>query len=80
MNSISVSDGDTETNYAKLKVSQTVKNPLAVQESWVRSLGQEDPWRSEWLPTSIFLPGEFHELRSLAGYSPWGCKELDLTK
>ena len=33
------------------------------------------PWRREWLPTTVFLPGESHEQRSLAGYSPWGCKE-----
>ena len=35
------------------------------------------PWRREWQPTPVFLPGEFHGQRSLAGYSPWGCKELD---
>ena len=29
--------------------------------------------------SSIFLPGEFHEQRSLVGYSPWGCKESDVT-
>ena len=34
------------------------------------------PWRREWLPTQVFLPGEFHGQRSVAGYSPWGCKEL----
>ena len=28
------------------------------------------PWKREWLPTSVFLPGEFHGQRSLAGYSP----------
>ena len=38
------------------------------------------PWRKEWLPTPVFLPGECHGQRSLAGYSPWGCKELDATK
>ena len=27
-------------------------------------------WRREWQPTPVFLPGEFHEQRSLAGYSP----------
>ena len=37
-------------------------------------------WRMEWLPTPVFLPGEFHRQRSLAGYSPWGCKELDTTE
>ena len=35
------------------------------------------PWRRKWQPTPVFLPGEFHGQRSLAGYSPWGCKELD---
>ena len=29
-------------------------------------------WRREWLPTPVFLPGEFHGQRSLAGYIPWG--------
>ena len=32
------------------------------------------PWRREWLPTLVFLPGEFHRQRSLAGYSLWGHK------
>ena len=35
------------------------------------------PWRRDWLPTPIFLPGEFHGQRSLVGYSPWCCKESD---
>ena len=38
------------------------------------------PWKTERLPTPVFLPGEFHELRSLAGYRPWGSKELDMTE
>ena len=38
------------------------------------------PWRRERLPTPVFLPGESHEQRSLAGYSPWGYKELDITE
>jgi len=33
----------------------------------------------KWQPTPIFLPGKFHGQRSLAGYSPWGHKELDQT-
>ena len=37
------------------------------------------PWRREWLPTPVFGPGEFHGQRSLVGYSPWSCKELDMT-
>jgi len=38
------------------------------------------PWRREWLPTPVFLPREFHGQRSLAGYSPWGHKESDVTE
>ena len=37
-------------------------------------------WRTEWQPPPVFLPGEFHRQRSLAGYSSWGRKELDATK
>ena len=38
------------------------------------------PWRREWQPTPVLLPGKFHGQRSLAGYSPWGCKESDRTE
>ena len=48
------------------------------KKTQVRSLGWEDPWRREWQLTPVFLPGEFHGQRSLACYSPWGCKELDM--
>ena len=34
----------------------------------------------ESLPTTAFLPGEFHGHRSLEGYSPWGRKESDMTE
>ena len=37
------------------------------------------PWRREWLSAPLFLPGEIHGQRSLAGYSPWGHKESDTT-
>ena len=38
------------------------------------------PWRRAWQPTPVFLLGESHGQRSLAGYSPWGHKELDTTE
>ena len=38
------------------------------------------PWRRKLQPTLILLPGKFHGLRSLVGYSPWGCKESDTTE
>ena len=49
-----------------------VKNLSAVQEIRVQSLGQEDPLEKEMATHSIFLSGEFHGQRSLAGYSPQG--------
>ena len=42
--------------------------------------GQEDPLEKKWQPTPVFLPGESHGQRSLAGCSPWGCKESDTTE
>ena len=38
------------------------------------------PWRREWQPTPVFLPGESHGQGSQAGYSPGGCKKLDMTE
>ena len=37
-------------------------------------------WRRKCQPTPAFLPGKSHGQRSLVGYSPWGCKELDMTQ
>ena len=49
-------------------------NLPAMQETQVRSLRWKIPWRKERLSTSVFLPGEFHGQRNLAGYSPWVTK------
>ena len=43
---------------------------------WVRKI----LWSREWLPTPVFLPGKFLGQRNLAGYHPWGCRELDTTE
>ena len=59
-------------------MAQTVKNLPAMQETQVQP--QKIPWRREWLPTPVFLSGEFHGLRSLAGFNPWGHRELDTTE
>ena len=56
-------------------ITQLVKNPPAMQETWVRSLGWENPLENFRLPTPVFLSGEFHEL-----YGPWGHKESDTTE
>ena len=51
-------------------VAQSVKNPPAMQENWVRSLGQEDPLEKIWQPTAEFSPEESQGQRSLVGNSP----------
>ena len=62
------------------RASQMLKNPPAMPETWVQSPSWEDPWRRKWIHTPVSLPGEFHGQRSLAGYSPWGHKESDMTE
>ena len=61
-----------------------VKNPPANAGN-IRDMGLipgsgRFPWRRAWQPTPVFLPGKFHGQRSLVGYSPWGCKESDMTE
>ena len=51
-----------------------------IQETWIQFLGQEDPLEKGWQPTPVSLLGESHGQRSLAGYSSWGLKELDVTE
>ena len=46
----------------------------------VPSLGQEDPLEKDMATTPVFLPGESHGQRSLAGYSPRGCHRSDMTE
>ena len=57
-------------------MAQTVKDLPAMRENWVQSLGQEDPLQKGVATPPVFLPEEPHGQRSLAGYSPWGHKEL----
>ena len=61
-------------------MAQRVKNLHAVQETQVfDSRVQKIPWIRAWQLTPVFLPRELQGQRSLAGYSPWGCKESDTT-
>ena len=46
------------------------------QDPWYEKI----PWRRKWQPTPVFLSGKSHGQRSLVGYSPQGCKELDMTE
>ena len=61
-------------------LAQILKNLPAMQEIWVRSLGQEDLLGEGMTPAPVFLPGEFHGQESLVGYSPWGHKESGMTE
>ena len=60
-------------------VAQWIKNQPARWgglDPWVRKI----PWRRKWQPTPVFSPEISHGQRSLTGYSPQGCKELDTTE
>ena len=64
-------------------MSQRVKNPPAMQEkqeTWVPSLGWEDPLEMEMATRSSILALKPHGQRNLEGYSPWDRKEWDTTK
>ena len=62
-------------------VAQRIKHLPAMQETWVESLGREDPWRREWLSTPVFLAWRIPCTKEPGRlYSPWGCKELDMTE
>ena len=58
-------------------MAQTVKN--AMQETWVQSLGQENPLEKGMAAHSSIPAGEFHGQRRLVDCGPWICKELDTT-
>ena len=49
-------------------------------EEYLLDLKVALPWTRKWQPTPVLLPGKFHGLRSLIGYSPWGRKESDMTE
>ena len=74
-NSVSLNSGGSNGKKKKKK-----KIHLPMQETWFNPWVRKISWRRKWQPTPIFLPGKFHRHRSLAGCSPWSCKELDTTE
>ena len=52
------------------------RGPMPIFCMWIFSFS----WRKKWQHIPVFLPREFHGQRSLLGFSPWGCKELDMTE
>ena len=71
---------DLYLSYNCSMLAQTVKRLSTMQETPVQSLGWEDHLEKEMQPTPVLLPGESHGWRSLAGYSPQGHKESDMTE
>ena len=66
--------------YMDFPVAQTVKHLPAIRNTWVQSLVGKIPWRREWPPTPVFLPGKSYGQKSLVGCNPKGCTELDWTE
>ena len=61
-------------------VAQRVKICLQCRRPCVNPCVRKIPWRREWLPSPVSLPGDFHGQRNLLGCSPWGGKESDTTE
>ena len=56
------------------------KNLPAMWETWVQCLGREDTLEKNLALNPVFLPGGYQGQKNLVGYSPRGCKELDMTE
>ena len=64
-----------------LAVQETLKSLLQYHSSKASILQHSAfSWRRKWQSTPVFLPGEFHRQRSLAGCSPWSHRESDTTE
>ena len=61
-------------------VAQRVKTLLAMQETWVRFLGWEDPLEKEMATHPSILAWKILWTEEPGGYSSWGCKESDTTE
>ena len=54
--------------------------PRFMHNELLKSIWLQFKQRRKWQPTPVFLPEKSHGQRSLVGYRPWGCKELDMTE
>ena len=71
-----LTSGVSRWGFPKAHAYQDRRHKRCRFDPWVGKI----PWRRQWQPTPLFLPGKFHGQRSLAGYSLWGCKELNMTE
>ena len=72
----SIARGLPRRRSGKERTCQCRKHQRLGFDPWVGNIS----WRREWQPTPVFLPGKSRGQRSLAGYSPWGLKESDMTE
>ena len=70
----------TKCNLGASLVVQWLRIRLVMQGTPIWSLVMVDTRRRQWHPTPVLLPGKSHGRRTLVGYSPRGCKELDMTE
>ena len=75
-----IGNGGTSISLPRVKqVAQTVKNPPAMRETWVRSLDWDPgsiPWRREWLPTPVLLPQEIPWTEEAGGLQSMGFQRV----
>ena len=72
--------GHNYTKYFTVGLPWQWKICLHCKRPWFNPWVRKIPWRREWQPTPVFLPGESHGQRSLVGYRPCGSKESGMTE
>ena len=73
---LGLSNNKTRTSLVAQKVSVCLQCRRPGFNPWVGEI----LWRRKWQPILVLLPGKSHGQRSLVAYSPWHCKESDMTK
>ena len=79
LSSLLETDEKRRTSQVALVVKKLLANAGDMRHEFDPWVGKM-PWRRAWQPTPGLLPGKFHGQRSLADYSQWGHKELDVTE
>ena len=77
---VSKTEGDPLIDNLASLVAQTKSICLQCRRPGFRSWVGKIPWRRKRQPSPVLLPGKSHGLRSLVGYSQWGCEESDTTE
>ena len=73
-------EGAEATKYYKTIRGERKEKHILGSHPYMKLVNGNNPRRRKWQPTPVFLVGESHGQRSLAGYRPWGLKESDKAK